>query len=197
MFTSRAEYRLLLREDNADLRLREKGHALGLVREEEYESFVEKRSRILEELDRVRFNRITPSEAPAEFLQEFDLTGMQNAMTYEQLLRRADFGYAELGRIDPGSLLVPEKVAEQVEIQIKYQGYISRQLEQVERMRKLEGTGIPEGFIFDEVPGLTAEVREKLTRFRPDTLGQASRIQGITPAAIGILSVLLKAWNGK
>jgi tRNA uridine 5-carboxymethylaminomethyl modification enzyme len=195
MFTSRAEYRLLLREDNADLRLREKGHALDLVLEEDYRLFQWKRDRILEELDRVHTAKITPSEAPDEFLEEFDLTGLQNALTYEQLLRRADFGYPELGRIDPVSLQVPTNIAEQVEIQIKYQGYISRQLDQVGRMRKLEGTRIPDCFDYENVPGLTAEVREKLLRFRPDTLGQASRIQGVTPAAIGILSISLKVWN--
>lgn len=193
MFTSRAEYRLLLREDNADLRLREKGHAVGLVPEEEYGRFLAKREEIARELCRVRQAKILPSEADPAFLEEFGLAGMQNAMTYEQLLRRPDFGYAELGRIDGHSTEIPAAVKEQVEIQVKYQGYIDRQLEQVERARKLEGTRIPDDFDYAGMVGLTAEVREKLVRFRPDTLGQASRIQGVTPAAISVLSIALKA----
>lgn len=193
MFTSRAEYRLILREDNADLRLREKGHAVGLVPDEEYGAFLKKREEIAAELDRVRQGKILPSAADTGFLAEFDLVGMQNALTFEQLLRRPDFTYANLARIDPGSQEIPEKVAEQVEIQIKYQGYIERQLEQVERARKLEGTRIPEGFDYAGMTGLTAEVREKLIRFRPDTLGQASRIPGMTPAAISVLSIYIKA----
>jgi tRNA uridine 5-carboxymethylaminomethyl modification enzyme len=122
---------------------------------------------------------------------------MQNALTFEQLLRRPDFTYADLARIDAPSREVPAKVAEQVEIQIKYQGYIDRQLEQVERARKLEGTRIPDSFDYAGMTGLTAEVREKLIRFRPDTLGQASRIPGVTPAAISVLSIYLKARSGR
>jgi tRNA uridine 5-carboxymethylaminomethyl modification enzyme len=197
MFTSRAEYRLILREDNADLRLREKGHDVGLVPEEEYGAFVKKREAISAELDRVRQSKILPSMSDPGFLEEFDLVGMQNAMTFEQLLRRPDFTYADLGRVDAGIRDIPAKVAEQVEIQVKYQGYIDRQLEQVERARKLEGTRIPEGFDYAGMPGLTAEVREKLSRFRPDTLGQASRIPGITPAAISVLSIYLKARSAR
>lgn len=197
MFTSRAEYRLLLREDNADLRLREKGHEIGLVPEEEFGRFLEKRGEIVAELERVRQSKILPSEADPGFLDEFDLTGLQNSLTYEQLLRRPDFTYAELARIDAASGAVPAVIAEQVEIQVKYQGYINRQMEQVERARKLEGARIPEEFDYAVLPGLTAEVREKLLRFKPDTLGQASRIQGVTPAAISILSIALKSWNGR
>ena len=193
MFTSRAEYRLLLREDNADLRLRGQGHALGLVAEEEYARFLEKREAIGTELERVRTGKIIPSEADPSFLEEFGLAGMQNAMTFEQLLRRPDVGYAELARLDAAGRAVPSAVAEQVEIQIKYQGYIDRQLEQVERSRKFETTRIPDGFDYLALPGLTAEVREKLDRFRPDTMGQASRIAGVTPAAITVISIALKA----
>lgn len=197
MFTSRAEYRLILREDNADLRLRDTGHAVGLVPEVEYRAFLKKREAIATELDRVRHAKILPSVSDPGFLEEFDLSGMQNALTFEQLLRRPDFTYSDLARIDAGTRFVPAKIAEQVEIQIKYQGYIDRQLEQVERARKLEGTRIPEGFDYAVTPGLTAEVREKLIHFRPDTLGQASRIPGMTPAAISVLSIYLKAWSSR
>ena len=197
MFTSRAEYRLLLREDNADLRLREKGHTVGLVAEGEYRCFLEKREQIAAELMRVRQAKVLPSEADPALLEAFDLIGMQNALTFDQLLRRPDFTYLELARFDTASRQIPAKIAEQVEIQVKYQGYIERQLEQVERSRKMEGTRIPDGFDYDGIPGMTAEVREKLFRFRPDTLGQASRIQGVTPAAISVLSIALKARSNR
>jgi tRNA uridine 5-carboxymethylaminomethyl modification enzyme len=197
MFTSRAEYRLLLREDNADLRLREKGYAVGLVPEGEYRAFLRKREEIAAELDRMRQVKILPSTTDPFFLKEFDLVGMQNAMTFEQLLRRPDFTYADLAQIDADSGDIPAKIAEQVEIQIKYQGYIDRQLEHVARARKLEGARIPDEFDYAGISGLTAEVREKLMRFRPDTLGQASRIQGVTPAAISLLSISLKARSAK
>jgi tRNA uridine 5-carboxymethylaminomethyl modification enzyme len=197
MFTSRAEYRLLLREDNADLRLRERGYAVGLIPDEEYGRFLVKREAISAELERVRSTKILPSEADRDFLEEFDLVGLQNSLTFEQLLRRTDFGYAELARIDSATRGVPTNIAAQVEIQVKYQGYIDRQMEQVDRARKLEGTRIPEGLDYAGVPGLTSEVREKLMRFRPDTLGQATRIQGVTPAAISVLSIALKARSGR
>lgn len=193
MFTSRAEYRLLLREDNADLRLRERGHAVGLVREEEYRSFCEKRDRIGEELARLRDTRYAPSEIDAGFAEEFGLAGLQNGVSLTQLLRRPDIGYAELARIDAEAPTVPPTVREQVEIQVKYEGYITRQEEQVERSRKLEGTRIPGELDYGALAGLTAEVREKLLKFRPDTLGQASRISGVTPAAVSVLAIALKA----
>lgn len=192
MFTSRAEYRLLLREDNADLRLRERGHAVGLVPHEEYRRFLVKRERIGAELGRLRTAKLLPSEADPAFLGKFGMTNLQNALTFEQLLRRPDITYEELCRIDPGAVAVSPDVREQVEIQIKYQGYIERQLDQVERARKLEGTAIPADLDYGVIPGLSAEVREKLQKFRPDTLGQASRIQGVTPAAVGILALAIK-----
>jgi tRNA uridine 5-carboxymethylaminomethyl modification enzyme len=197
MFTSRAEYRLLLREDNADLRLREKGRAVGLVQEEEYLKFLAKRDMIEEELQRLRRERISPSAADSDFLDEFGLSGMQNAMSYEQLLRRPDITCRELARIDRHIMEIPAAVREQAEIQIKYQGYIDRQLEQVERSRRLEDTRIPGELDYAAIPGLSAEVREKLMKFRPDTLGQASRIPGVTPAAITTLSIALKARAGR
>lgn len=197
MFTSRAEYRLLLREDNADQRLREKGYTVGLVQDEEYRGFQKKLEMIGDELARLRSERVTPSEADNSFLAEHGLCGMQNAISYEQLLRRPDFTYEQLKSIDPQCAAVPEVVREQVEIQIKYQGYIDRQLQQVERSAKLESSRIPDNFDYTELASLSTEVREKLIKFRPDTLGQASRIQGVTPAAISILAVALKSGRGK
>jgi tRNA uridine 5-carboxymethylaminomethyl modification enzyme len=197
MFTSRAEYRLLLREDNADLRLREKGYAVGLVSEDDYDRFHRKKLMIADELERLKTTRLIPSEADPAFMEEHGLLDLQNALSYEQLLRRPEFTYQDLEKIDASSRALPAAVREQSEIQIKYQGYIDRQLQQVERSSKLEASRIPENFDYAALHGLTAEVREKLIRFRPDTLGQASRIQGITPAAISILSVALKAGRGR
>ena len=197
MFTSRAEYRLLLREDNADLRLREKGHEVGLVPEELYAGFIAKKELIEAQLERLGKERLTPSAAGEELLQEWDLAGMQNAISYEQLLRRPDFTCEQLSRIDPEIMDLPETIREQLEIQIKYKGYIDRQLEQVERSARLESTGIPLDMDYAAISGLSTEVREKLARFRPDTLGQASRIPGVTPAGITILSIAVKARGGK
>jgi glucose-inhibited division protein A len=197
MFTSRAEYRLLLREDNADLRLREKGHEIGLVPESLYSSFLAKKELIGSELARLSRERLAPSAAGEELLEEWGLVGMQNAISYEQLLRRPEFTCQDLSRIYPEIMELPEPVREQIEIQIKYQGYIQRQLEQVERSARLETTKIPADMDYASVSGLSAEVREKLIKFKPDTLGQASRIPGITPAGITILSIALKARYGR
>jgi tRNA uridine 5-carboxymethylaminomethyl modification enzyme len=197
MFTSRAEYRLLLREDNADLRLREKGYAVGLVPEDDYRRFCRKKEMIGAELERLGSSRLLPSETDPAFLEGHGLLDLQNALSYEQLLRRPEFSYLDLQKIDSVSRTLPAAVREQVEIQIKYQGYIERQVQQIDRSSKLEASRIPPDFDYAALAGLSAEVREKLIRFRPDTLGQASRIQGVTPAAISILSVAIKAGRGK
>lgn len=192
MFTSRAEYRLLLREDNADLRLRDKGYAVGLLAEEEYGAFLQKMARIGEELDRLRRGRIVASDLEPHFLERHGLTGLNNALTLEQFLRRPDITYADLYEIDQDSRNVPASVREQAEIQVKYKGYIDRQHQEVEKSAKMEGTHIPVDLDYASISGLSAEVREKLQRFRPDTLGQASRIPGVTPAAVTILSIVIK-----
>lgn len=197
MFTSRAEYRLLLREDNADLRLRELGHALGLVPDHLYARFCQKREQINHELERVSATRISMSDEEQEWLQRHDCPEVQKGTLLEQLLRRPEIGYEELAEIDAVARQLAPAVQEQVEIQIKYRGYIDRQQEQIERMSKLEAAVIPADLSYRNIQGLTAEVREKLERFRPGTLGQASRIQGVTPAALAILSVVLKAGGGR
>jgi len=193
MFTSRAEYRLLLREDNADLRLRDKGYRLGLVTAAEYGSFTAKQADISAELEKIKAQKLLLSTTDPSFLAEFDLQGIQNAVTFEHLLRRPDITYEQLARLDSSYAGVAAAVREQVEIQVKYQGYIDRQTEQVHRLARMESTRMPAGFDYLSMGGLTAEVREKLHRFRPDTLGQASRIPGVTPAAVAILSIALKA----
>ncbi len=192
MFTSRAEYRLLLREDNADLRLREMGYRLGLVSQDDYQQFVTKRIAIDVQLEKLHKTKLLPSEVTPELLKDFDLSGIQNSITFEQLLKRPDVTYADLKRLDQSFGDVSIAVQEQVEIQVKYKGYVDRQLEQVKRMAKMEGARIPLSFDYASISGLTAEVREKLTQFRPTTLGQASRIPGVTPAAVAILSIALK-----
>ena len=193
MFTSRAEYRLLLREDNADLRLRKIGHSLGLVSAEDFDRFMIKMAAIDEQLEIMKSSKLLLSEGCPDFINDFGLSGLQNAVTYEHLLKRPDVSYADLARLTPSLASVATEVKEQVEIQVKYKGYIDRQLEQVRRMSRMESARIPTGFDFKGITGITAEVREKLARFQPGTLGQASRIPGITPAAIAVLSIALKA----
>lgn len=193
MFTSRAEYRLLLREDNADMRLREIGYRVGLVNELTYKSFCQKREHVAEELKRIRTTKIALTPDEQEWCQRNGCPDIQKGTTLEQLMRRPGIGYEQLIEVDPMVTDVPRAVCEQVEVQVKYQGYIERQFEQIERMRKQEELKIPGEIDYGTISGLTSEVREKLERFRPDTLGQAARIQGITPAAIAILAVTLKS----
>lgn len=199
MFTSRAEYRLLLREDNADLRLREKGHAIGLVPENLYSSFLLKREMIIAEQLRIATTRLCMNDNELAFLEGMHLSDIQKGTSFEQLLRRPEITYKELAMFDDVSRETRPDVQEQVEIQIKYQGYIDRQLEQVERARNLEHVRLPEDIDYFRINGLTTEVREKLNKYRPDTLGQASRIPGVTPAAISVVSIALKAntWKGR
>lgn len=193
MFTSRAEYRLLLREDNADLRLRDLGHQLALVPEDEYELFSKKRESISSELNRISSTRISNSAIELEALSRLGLEDIQKGTTLEQILKRAEITYAELSEFDDVSRETSSEIGNQVEIQTKYRGYIERQMEQVDRAKKMESTRIPKTLEYVSIKSLTTEVREKLALHRPDTLGQASRIPGVTPAAISILSVYLKA----
>ncbi|GAB4297186.1 MAG: tRNA uridine-5-carboxymethylaminomethyl(34) synthesis enzyme MnmG [Desulfuromonadia bacterium] len=190
MFTSRAEYRLLLREDNADLRLREKGHEVGLVDDGRYRRFCEKRERIRETLEFLAVRRVTSEEIP--LLEGEGVTPVEPGATGELLLRRPDVTLRQLTAIDPSLAELPAAVQEEIEVAVKYRGYIDRQIAQVEKMKGLEHTLIPRDMDYGAIPGLTAEVREKLNRFRPETLGSASRISGVTPAAIAILSVAIK-----
>lgn len=193
MFTSRAEFRLLLREDNADLRLRKIGHTLGLVTEEDFKKFSLKQDEIDAQMEVMKTKKLLLSEGDPDFLSQFGLTDIKNAVTYEHLLKRPDITYVELALLEPTLAGVSAAVKEQVEIQIKYKGYIDRQLEHVRKMSRMESARIPDGFDYLSISGITAEVREKLARFQPGTLGQASRIPGITPAAIAVLSIILKA----
>ncbi len=190
MFTSRAEYRLLLREDNADQRLTEIGRKAGLVGDARWRRFEEKLAQIEAGHQILRERRIGPSETGVT--ERLALGELKNGATLEELLRRPEIGVEDLLFTDDRLTTLPPEVHEQLEISVKYEGYIRRQLEQVERFRKVEQVGIPDGFDYAAVSGLSSEVREKLTTARPQTLGQASRIPGVTPAAIAILSVLLR-----
>jgi len=192
MFTSRAEYRLHLREDNADLRLREKGYEIGLVKEREYRTFLEKREAIERTLQILSQTKITPIEETQRILQRLGSAPLKKETTLKEILKRPEIHFEHLFEWEEGLKQLKKEVREQVEIQVKYEGYIKRQLEQIERFKKLEEVSFPEGFDFGSVIGLSTEVREKLIKIKPISLGQASRISGITPAAISILMINLK-----
>ncbi len=193
MFTSRAEHRLLLREDNADLRLTEKGRELGLVDDIRWRAFCEKREAIEREQARLRALVIRPGQLPEEEEQRALGDRLRRETRASELLTRPQVSYAalvSLPGIGPG--VADPKVAEQVEIQARYAGYIERQRDEVEKARQAEAVALPEELDYDQVKGLSAEVREKLARVRPATLGQAARIPGVTPAAVSLLLVHLK-----
>jgi tRNA uridine 5-carboxymethylaminomethyl modification enzyme len=193
MFTSRAEYRLQLREDNADLRLTETGRELGLVDDARWAAFCRKRDAI--EAERARLNDIwvTPGGAHAMALEDQHGVKLSRESRALDLLRRPEMDYRKLVSVEgigPGA--EDPLVSEQLEIQVRYSGYLGRQQEDIERRRRHEGMPIPEDFEYGRVRGLSSEVREKLERIKPDTIGQASRIPGITPAAVSLLLVYLK-----
>jgi len=192
MFTSRAEYRLLLREDNADLRLMPIGYKLGLIGEEQYKRFLEKKEGIEKTIERLSEIKIKPTKETNEKLKQIGTTPIKNPMTLRELLRRPEVDFYSLKIFDETLERVRKDVAEEVSFQIKYEGYIKRQEEQVARFRRLEEVRLPEDIDYYKIPGLSNEVREKLSRIRPLSLGQAARISGITPAAISILQVYLK-----
>ena len=189
MFTSRSEYRLILRQDNADLRLRDKGYAVGLVTAEDYRQFTAKRQQIEAEIGRLSASRVLPSTRVNALLQEYGTDALTQPALAADLLKRPQLTYAEVLRLLGDEPALPAAVIEQVEIHLKYEGYIRRQLEQVARMEHMEDMPLPELADYRSVPGLSHEIREKLTHIRPTSLGQAARISGVTPAAVAILMV--------
>jgi tRNA uridine 5-carboxymethylaminomethyl modification enzyme len=196
LLTSRAEYRLLLRHDNADLRLMEIGHRIGLLPTKKYDAMMRKREGIEEEIKRLRRTRVKPDEVNAK-LEEMGSQPIDDALTLEQLLRRPELSYAQIRELEGNpDVSVPAEVAEQVEIQTKYAGYIQKQEQEIERQKRLEQKRIPESVDFSLVRGLSMEAREKLTKIRPQTVGQASRIPGVTPADISILIIFLEQLRG-
>ncbi|MBM4338447.1 MAG: tRNA uridine-5-carboxymethylaminomethyl(34) synthesis enzyme MnmG [Deltaproteobacteria bacterium] len=192
MFTSRAEYRLYLREDNADLRLREKGFQVGLVNEGDYKVFLEKKETIEKTLSKISVTKITPTREINEILHQWGCTPLRKEASLRELLKRPEIHFEHLFQFVPELKPLKKGTSEQVEIQVKYDGYIQRQMELIERFRKLEETNFPGDFDFGSVIGLTTEVMEKLLKIKPHSLGQASRISGVTPAAISILMINLK-----
>ncbi len=191
MFTSRAEYRLLLREDNADLRLTEKGRELGLVDDERWAAFSEKREAIVKEQQRLKETWIQAGSAEAETLKDRLKSPLNREYSLHDLLKRPELTYADIGNLK-GKPAIDSQVCEQVEIDAKYAGYIDRQQEDIDRLRQHENTAIPDGFDYTVVEGLSNEVKQKLIDARPQTLAKASRIQGVTPAAVSLLLIYLK-----
>jgi len=193
MFTSRAEYRLLLREDNADFRLRDRGHALGLVPDDIYRAFCRKRDQVDHLMERLKDVKLRPEPGTQDRLKALGTSPIRNVTSLEQLLRRNDVFFEDLSRFDPELSHTHEQVAMEVETRIKYEGYIDRQERQVQKLKRMDKVQLPEDIDYQAVHGLSTEVREKLTRVRPISLGQATRISGVTPAAIMALQVHLKA----
>lgn len=192
MFTSRAEYRLLLREDNADMRLRDLGYRLGLVDQQTYDYFCDKRNQITQEIARLSTTRMDLTPEQRGCCEALGCSDIQKGTSLEHFLRRPEVTYDDIASFDPVAESIRADVRDQVAINIKYKGYIDRQEEQIERLRRYEEVSIPADFSYDSLPGLTTEVREKLDKYRPDTLGQALRIQGVTPAAISVVTISLK-----
>ncbi|WP_067516008.1 tRNA uridine-5-carboxymethylaminomethyl(34) synthesis enzyme MnmG [Endozoicomonas ascidiicola] len=191
MFTSRAEYRLILREDNADLRLTEKGREFGMVDDKRWAAFTEKKERIEKESERLRASFVHPGSEAAQKLENKLSKPISREYSLLELLRRPELTYEDVSGL-VGEAESHEQVAEQVEIQTKYQGYIDRQTEEIDRMRRYEGTRIPEAMDYTKIEGLSNELKQKLSETRPETLGRASRIQGMTPAAVSLLLVYMK-----
>ncbi len=192
MMTSRAEYRLLLRQDNADLRLREKGFKVGLITEDQYNAIVCKKNMIDNEILRLKNVKIGASESNQKFLEKYGSSSLKTGVSLAELLCRPELNYNILNEIDKERKQLPDDVIEQVEIEIKYEGYIERQLRQVEQFKKMEKKKIPFDLDYDDVPSLRIEARQKLKAFHPISVGQASRISGVSPADISVLLVYLE-----
>jgi len=194
LLTSRAEYRLLLRHDNADLRLTPVGYEIGLISEERYRKFLDKKQKVEDEIARLRTVKLKPEEAQ-RVLEMAGSAPAQNTVDALTLLRRPEVTYAMLETVTPSPVELTDEMKEQVEIQIKYAGYIEKQLQQVERLNKMEQKRIPEDIDYYAVHGLSTEAKQKLTAIRPISIGQASRISGVSPADLSILLVYLEHYN--
>ncbi len=192
MMTSRAEYRLLLRQDNADLRLSKIGHEVGLISDDRYDWVCQKEKLIAEEIKRVNETNIGANQKVQDLLSSLDSIPIHNGVKLSDLIRRPELSYDLLESIDPNRPSLPEEVREQVNINIKYEGYITRQIKQVEHFKKIESKKIPAEIDYDDVPSLRIEARQKLNKLRPLNMGQASRISGVSPADISVLLVYLE-----
>lgn len=197
MMTSRAEYRLLLRQDNADLRLSKKGYRVGLISQERYDWILEKERLIEKEIARVEKVNIGANKKVQALLEEYESTPLNTGTSLAELIRRPELNYEVLAPIDEDRPELPDEVAEQVNINIKYDGYIKRQIKQVENFKKLEVKKIPEDFDYDDVNSLRIEARQKLKQYQPVNIGQASRISGVSPADISVLLVYMEQMRQK
>ena len=197
MMTSRAEYRLLLRQDNADLRLTEKGHEIGLISDERYNKFLEKKKEIEAEKKRLEETIVKPTEKVNKFLKEQGTSELTTGSKLSELLKRAEITYASLAAIDENRPELREQVREEVEIQVKYDGYIKLQEAQVEKFKKMEKKLLPEDINYEEINGISLEARQKLNKHKPHSIGQASRISGVSPADISVLLVYLQTLINK
>lgn len=192
MMTSRAEFRLLLRQDNADQRLTPIGHEIGLISEERYAALREKERLVQEEIERVQGVTMGPDEKLLALLEKYGASPVKNGVRLSDLIKRPELDYEKLAEIDPGRPVLPDAVREQVNIQIKYEGYISQQKKQVEQFKKLESRLLPEDMDYESIQGLRIEARQKLAAVRPQSLGQASRITGVSPADISVLLIYME-----
>ncbi|HOT21044.1 MAG TPA: tRNA uridine-5-carboxymethylaminomethyl(34) synthesis enzyme MnmG [Sedimentibacter sp.] len=195
MMTSRAEYRLLLRQDNADERLTEKGYKIGLVTEERYKRFKDKRQRIENEINRLKNLKITPKADTNKALEDMGSAALKIPTTLYDLLRRTELNYDNTLFLDPKRPVLRKEIKDYVETVIKYEGYIQKQIAQVEQFKKLENKKIPEDINYDDVKSLRIEARQKLNKIRPNSIGQASRISGVSPADINVLLIYLMTYN--
>ena len=192
MMTSRAEYRLLLRQDNADERLTPIGYEVGLISEERMSHLNIKLKKIEEEVQRVKNTFVGNTEEVQSLLQKYSSTPLNSGISLAELIKRPELDYEKINPIDPGRPDLPEEVTEEVEIRIKYEGYIDRQQKQVAQATKLENKKIPKDINYEEISNLRIEARQKLEKIRPETIGQASRISGVSPADISVLQIFIK-----
>ena len=197
MMTSRAEYRLLLRQDNADLRLTPIGHEVGLISDERYERFLKKKENIKKEIERLKKQVVKPEEKVNELLESAGTTRLTNGTKLSELLKRTELTYEVLSKIDENRPELTRQEKEEVEIQIKYEGYIKLQEEQVKKFKKLETKILPEDIDYETLKGISLEARQKLNKFKPRSIGQASRISGVSPADVSVLLVYLQQKNSK
>ena len=195
MMTSRAEYRLLLRQDNADLRLMEIGHNVGLISEERYQRFLLKKQQIEDEIARVRAKTIKPTEKVNELLRKYNSSEINTGVKLVDLVKRSELTYKGLDEIDNERPALDEQVQKEVEIELKYEGYIKLQQEQVDKFKKLEEKLLPEDINYEDIKGLRLEARQKLNKVKPNSIGQASRISGVSPADITVLLIYLETYN--
>jgi len=197
VLTSRAEYRLLLRQDNADLRLMDIGHKVGLISDDRYKDFLKKKKMIEEEIKRLESTKITPTAKVNQILNQLETAALNSPSNLAELLKRPELDYEKLKVLDENRKSLPQEVIEQVQVATAYEGYIKRQIAQVEQFKKMENKKIPADIDFDQIYGLSFEGREKLKKVRPISIGQASRISGVHPSDITVLMIYLETKRRK